>query len=183
MKPCINFCLVVITATILSSPSANAQEMSFNTSNEYRTSGLYPGAVYSNDVKKDNTAALARLKMYSPKAYKNFTRTFKGSTDVNVSQENGETYIYCRIDGVVTRIGYDKKGNWHHTIRYYDGSQLNPSMKNSILSNYKGFELKGVTEVSYAGELAYFISIECMRSWKVIRIQNEAIDEMESYQK
>jgi len=56
-------------------------------------------------------------------------------------------------------------------------------MKNSILSNYKGYELKGVTEVSYAGELAYFISIECMRSWKVIRIQNEAIDEMESFQK
>jgi hypothetical protein len=183
MKPGIKLCLVVFTTTILSSLQLSAQDISYSRLNEYRSSGLYASAVNSLNLREDNTAALATLKMYSPKAYKNFIRAFKGSTDVNVSQEGGETFIYCRMNGIINRIGYDKKGNWHHTIRYYDASHLNPDMSNSILNSYKGFELKGVTEVAYGGDIAYFVTIEALRSWKVIRIQNDAMDETESYQK
>jgi hypothetical protein len=183
MKPVIKLSLVVFTAIILSSGTTSAQDISYSRFNEYRTSGLYASAVNSLDLKEDNTAALSALKMYSPKAYKNFTKAFKSPTDVRVTQEQGETFIYCRVDGTINRIGYDKKGKWHHTIRYYDASQLSRQMTSSILDNYKGFEIKGVSEVSFAGELAYFISLEALRSWKVIRIQNDDMQEMESFQK
>jgi hypothetical protein len=183
MKPGIKLCLVVLTTTILLSLQASAQDISYRRLNEYRTSGLYPSAVHSLEMKEDNTAALSTLKMYSPKAYKNFTRSYKSSTDVHVSQEKGETFIYCRMDGIVNRIGYDKKGNWHHTIRYYEGSQLSKDLRQVVENNYKGYEIKGVTEVAIADELAYFISIESLRSWKVIRIQNDSMEETESYQK
>ena len=183
MKPGIKLCLVVFTTTILSSLSTSAQDMSYSRLNEYRTSGLYASAVHSLEMKEDNTAALATLKMYSPKAYKNFIRSFKNSTNVHVSQENGETFIYCRIDEIINRIGYDKKGNWHHTIRYYDGTGLDKDLRFAVENNYKGFEIKGVTEVAVSGELAYFVSIESLRTWKVIRLQNDSMDETESYLK
>ena len=178
MKPRIILCFVVFTTTILSSLFTHAQDVSVNTSKEYRSSEAYASA--SLVSKEDNTAA---LNMLSPKVYKNFMRTFKGSSDVLVSQEKGETFIYCKIDGIVNRIVYDNRGNWHHTIRYYDGSQLKSALSYLILNTYKGYELKNVTEVEYASELAYFVSIECLRSWKVMRIQNDTMDEMESYQK
>ena len=38
-------------------------------------------------------------------------------------------------------------------------------------------------ELAYAGELACFVSIECLGSWKVMRIQNDTMDEYESHQK
>jgi hypothetical protein len=183
MKPGIKLCLVVFTTTILSTLSTSAQDITYSRLNEYRTSGLYASAAHSLEMKEDNTAALSTLKMYSPKAYKNFTKAFKSPTDVRVTQENGETFIFCRVDGIVNRIGYDNKGKWHHTIRYYDATQLSHHMSTSILDNYKGFEIKGVTEVSVAGELAYFISLEALRSWKIIRIQNDDMEEMESYKK
>jgi len=183
MKPRIILCLVVFTTTIFPSLQTFAQDISINTSNENRNSGQYSSTVKSVDVKDEYTSTLDLLKIYSPKVFKNFTRTYKGSTDIKVSQEKGETFIYCRNDGNINRIVYDKKGNWHHTIRYYDGSQLKPALSYLILNNYKGYELKNVTEVEYAGELAYFVSIECLRSWKVMRIQNDTMDEFESHQK
>jgi hypothetical protein len=183
MKPLTKFCLVVFTTTILSSLHLSAQDISYSRSKEYYAAGLYASAVRSLNMAEDNTAALSTLKMYSPKAYKNFTKAFKSPTEVRVTQENGETFIFCRVDGIVNRVGYDKKGKWHHTIRYYDAGQLSHQMSSAILGNYKGYEISGVTEVSFAGELAYFISLEALRSWKVIRIQHDEIDEMESYLK
>jgi hypothetical protein len=183
MKPLTKFCLVVFTTTILSSLHLSAQDISYSRSKEYYAAGLYASAVKSLNMAEDNTAALSTLKMYSPKAYKNFTKAFKSPTEVRVTQEHGETFIFCRIDGIVNRVGYDNKGKWHHTIRYYDAAQLSHQMSSSIHAIYKGYEIKGVTEVSLAGELAYFISLEALRSWKIIRIQNDEIDEMESYQK
>src|SRR6478672_6175406 len=113
MKPGIKLSLVAFATTILSSLTLSAQDISYNRLNEYRTSGLYASAVNSLNLKEDNTAALATLKMYSPKAFKNFTKQFKSPTDVRVTQEKGETFIYCRVDGIINRIGYDKKGKWH----------------------------------------------------------------------
>ena len=183
MKPGIKLSLVVLATTILSPVTSSAQDISYSRLNEYRTSGLYASAMYSLNSKEDNTAALSALKLYSPKAYKNFTKVFRNPTDVRVTQEKGETFIYCRVDGIINRIGYDKKGNWHHTIRYYDAKHLNEALRNAIQSNYKGFEITGVTEVEIGGELAYFVSIEALRSWKVIRFQNDEMEETDSYQK
>ena len=76
-----------------------------------------------------------------------------------------------------------KKGKWHHTIRYYDSKHLSEDMRYTVLNNYKGFDITGVTEVAVAGEIAYFVSIEALRTWKVLRIQNDEMDEVESFQK
>jgi len=183
MKPGTKLRLVVFATTILSTLTMSAQDISYSRLNEYRTSGLYSSAVYSLNMKEDNTAALTTLKMYSPKAYKNFTKAFKNPTDVHVSQEAGETFIFCRVDGIINRIGYDKKGKWHHTIRYYDSKHLSEDMRYTVLNNYKGFDITGVTEVAVAGEIAYFVSIEALHTWKVLKIQNDEMDEVESFQK
>lgn len=183
MKPGFNLRLVVLAATFMSSFFASAQDISFRTSNEYRTSGLYAAAIGSLNMKDKDADAMSTLKVYSPKAYRHFNRDYKSSTDIHVTQGNGNTFIYCILDGIVNRIGYDKKGNWNHTIRYYDAGKLDKSLRNSILNNYKGYEIRGVTEVAYAGELAYFVSIECLSSWTVLRIQNDSMEEMDTYHK
>src|SRR5215203_4066841 len=105
MKPLTKFCLVVFTTTILSSLHLSAQDISYSRSKEYYASALYASAVRSLNLAEDNTAALSALKMYSPKAYKNFTKSFNSPADVHVSQENGETFIFCRVDGIVNRVG------------------------------------------------------------------------------
>ena len=183
MKPSFNLHWVLFVTTLSSSLLASAQDLSFRNLNEYRTSGLYASAEASLNLKEDNAGTLSEFKLYSPKAYRNFNRNYKGWKDLHVTQENGETFIFCRINGIVNRIAYDKKGNWHHTIRYYDETKLDNSIRETVANSYKGYEIKGITEVSYAGEMAYLVSIESLRDWKVLRIQNDAMEEIKSFQK
>jgi len=46
------------------------------------------------------------------------------------------------------RVFYTPKGAMIGTIRYYDGSKLDPFIRCMINEKYKGKEIKGITEVS-----------------------------------
>lgn len=173
--------LFIIACSLFTSTFVSGQDLAMNTITLNRQ--LFSQTASHFVAFTGNTIGLAELKMTSPKVYRNFTREFRKAKEVLISQENGETFIYCKIDGIPNRIGYDAKGNWHHTIRYYDEADLDNSIRNTVLDNYRGFEIKGVTEVNVGDKTAYLVSIESKRMWKTIRLVDDTMEEFESFRK
>jgi hypothetical protein len=134
-------------------------------------------------IDKPGSSSLADLESLSPKVYRDFTRTFKSITDVVVTAAAHHTYIYCKTDGIDTRVSYDKKGNWHHTLQYYKESKLPKDTRHIIKSKYYDYKISSVVELSIGNKKAYVVTIEDERSYKTIKIVDDEIEVTEELQK
>lgn len=181
MKQLFSFREVLLAGSLFSATFTSAQDVAMNNITINRQ--LFTQTASHFVAITGNTIGLADLKMTSPRVYRNFTREFRKAKDVLISQQNGETFIYCKIDGIPNRIGYDTKGNWHHTIRYYDEADLDYSIRKMVQDSYGSFEIKGVTEVNVGDKTAYLVSLENKKMWKVIKVIEDNLEETESFRK
>ena len=129
------------------------------------------------------SVALSELKETNKKVYRDFTRSFKDAQDIRVSKSGGMTNIFCTIDGIVNRVRYDKKGNWHHTIRYYFEQQLPKDVRHLVKTKYYDYSIFNVVEVNIGDKTAHLVSIEDKTTWKVIKVVDGEMEIMNEFTK
>jgi hypothetical protein len=130
-----------------------------------------------------DAASMEELKSINKKAFADFSKHFQGASDIRISNHNKEIFIYFVRDGVSTRVGYDKKGNWHHTIRYYGEDLLPKEVRAIVKSTYYDYNIFSVTEVTVGDKTAHLVNIEDKTSWKTLKIVDGEMEVMQEYTK
>jgi hypothetical protein len=104
----------------------------------------------------------------SPKAVKNFMKSFRGAENTNWYKMPQGLMVYFTVDGIKMRSVYDNKGNWLYSLRFYTEEYLPKNMRHQVKSNYYDFNITAVNEVQENNKTVYFIQLEGTKSYKTI---------------
>lgn len=174
--------LMAITATVMGaaalSGNANAQKFlgSANAKAIYLPffdSATNPGTF--------NTAS--DLSTVNVKALKDFQKAFKGANASWYKANDGGYIAGFKTGAVKNIVAYNAKGQWHHTILYYDEKQLPKGVRATVKSTYYDYNITGVSEVHFNDQVVYMIIIEDETSIKTLRISDGEMEEVRELKK
>jgi hypothetical protein len=105
----------------------------------------------------------------SDKLLKTFKQTFPDAQQV-VWSEQGEKYtVNFKQNDILTKVEYDKDGNFINSLRYYTEKNLPVTILCRLQKKYADKTVFGVTEVSTESNVQYFIKLEDATSWTTVR--------------
>jgi len=115
------------------------------------------------------------------RAVKDFHKSFKGIKNEEWSKLT-DGYIAKFTEGsIVTRVGYNSKGGWVHTIRYYSEKQLPSDIRDRVKSIYYDYTIFNVAEVYFTDEPVYLVYIQDNTHLKTIRIYDGQMEEVQNF--
>ena len=102
-----------------------------------------------------------------------FHRNFPDATDVRWTEEV-DGYSVSFVDkGIRTRVTFDKKGKFNGELRNYTAQYLPFYLTNLLKQQYPRYEVIGVTEVTSATDINYFVKVMGPKYWMTIRLEND----------
>ena len=118
------------------------------------------------------------------KVLKAFNETFEYAQNV-VWNEGADFYdVSFKYNDILTRVRYDTKGNFMHSIRYYDEHQLPLNVIAKLKKQYAGKKVFGVTEITTNSEVIYRIVLEDEKNWFIVNADAAgSLAEIEKYKK
>lgn len=122
----------------------------------------------------------------SPKAVKNFTRSYKDvTTETWIQTKTGFAARFVD-DGIKHTILYDTKGNWIGLVKNYTEDKLPKDVRSIVRSKYFDFSIFYVDEVESVdsnGIPTYVVHIEDKTSFKLIRVYDGQMETWKEYLK
>ncbi len=111
------------------------------------------------------------------KAVRNFISEYKNIPDAKwFKSANGLFVVYFNNENIQNWIYYNKRGDFEYKLRHYKEEKLPGGVRHLVKSNYYDFTIYHVSEISYDGKIAWYVSIEDKTCWKKIKVVD---DEME----
>jgi len=118
------------------------------------------------------------------KAVRNFEKTFKNVAGEKWYEMPDGFRVNFTAKDVRCRIDYDKKGNWTHTIRYYDEKKLPVEVRRLVVSSYLDYSIRTVEEIEAPHtDILYVIHLEGETNWINIKVADNEITELEKMKK
>ncbi len=106
------------------------------------------------------------------RATENFKKEFKDGPDVKWNVESNVISASFNRDDIQTRVVYNKRGNWVHTIAYYEESKMPKDIKSLIKSSFPGYDIKGMHEIKEGNSSFDIVYLENDTSLKQISVYN-----------
>ncbi len=131
----------------------------------------------------DAAAKASELSTISTKAIKDFNNTYKGVTDAIWSKIQDGYVAWFKLHGIVNRTYYDKRGNWHFNISYYDEKNLPRDVRATVKSVYYDYNITGVEEIRVEDKVVYIVHVEDEKTLKTLKIQDGEMDIMQEFTK
>jgi len=94
------------------------------------------------------------------KVLKLFNATFNSPQEVKWYDNQDHFGVSFVQDGVITRVKYDKQGNFISSVRYYGKQYLPVNIFCMVTKEFAGKEVYGVTEVANSYEVKYMITLQ-----------------------
>ena len=86
-------------------------------------------------------------------------------------------------DSVAFMADYNKKGAWLHTIKTFHENKLSPDIRRKVRSYYFDYHISMVQQIDSPAEVIYLVTIEDARSWIVLQLWDDNMEERAGYQK
>jgi hypothetical protein len=102
-----------------------------------------------------------------------FHRNFPDATDVRWTGEVDGYSVSFVERGIRTRVTFDKKGKFTGELRNYTAEYLPFYLTNLLKQQYPRYEIIGVTEVTAATDINYFVKVMGPKYWMTICLQND----------
>lgn len=96
----------------------------------------------------------------SDKVLQIFNATFsspQGVTWYDHSDHYGVSFVQ---DGILTRVKYDKEGNFLSSMRYYGKQNLPINIFSAVTKEFSGYDVHGVTEITNTYQVDYYITLQ-----------------------
>lgn len=137
------------------------------------------------ETKANLKAAKANFKALKAnfKATENFKKGFKDGPDVKWTVEADAICAQFNRDDVQTRVIYNKRGNWVHTINYCLESKMPKDIKSLIRSNYPDYNIVGMNEIKEGNMTFYVIYLEDETSYKQISMYDGQLGVYQQFEK
>ncbi|OQP40068.1 hypothetical protein A4H97_17800 [Niastella yeongjuensis] len=114
------------------------------------------------------------------KAGKSFARKYENATHAKWTQlRDGSSLVHFYIDGIQTKIFYNRKGNETGMMRYYTEHELPADLRQQVKSVYYDFDIFQVTEVTVGNKTVYLVKIKDKSCTKTVRVANGEMDVVE----
>lgn len=115
------------------------------------------------------------------KVLKIFKTTFTNAKDVKWTEYETNYSVSFSLEGVQSKVVYDKDGNMLSSLRYYSPDRLPVNLFSKLAKKYADRTLFGVTESSTDQEITYYIKMYDAKNWYTIKM--DATGSMETYEK
>ena len=102
-----------------------------------------------------------------------FEQSFPNAEHVSWSNDADGYTVSFTVKSILTRISYDKKGNFTSSLRSYTGQMLPFFITNLLKQKYPKDQIYGVTEITSPNAINYFVKLEGPKNWITVQVDNE----------
>jgi hypothetical protein len=120
----------------------------------------------------------------SDKLLQTFKQTFPDAQQV-VWAEQGDRYtVNFRQGDILTKVEYDKDGNFLSSLRYYTERNLPVTILCRLQKRFSDKKVFGVTEWATESSVEYYIKLEDENNWFTVRSNSDGnMQVIEKYKK
>ena len=108
----------------------------------------------------------------SEKLLREFHQSFPDATDAMWEEEKQLYVVSFKEQGRVSRILYNKDGQFISLYRNYDEHNLPYYLVSRLKNEFPGQKIFGVTEVTSGSNVAYFVKLEGPKRWMTIELNS-----------
>jgi hypothetical protein len=105
----------------------------------------------------------------SEKLLQTFKKTFPDAQQVVWSEQGDKYTVNFRQDEILTKVEYDKDGNFQNSLRYYTEKNLPVTILCRLQKRYGDKKVFGVTEMATESSVEYYIKLEDAENWITVR--------------
>jgi hypothetical protein len=129
------------------------------------------------------TVTVTSEKLVNAEVQKAFQKTFPGAQNLVWYKENQNFIIKFIENDVKHRAMFTKKGVMKYDISYGTEKLLSNVMRDKVLSTYNDYNISRVANVKEAGRNIFVINLDGLKNAKIIRIEEEDMEEVQTYVK
>jgi hypothetical protein len=105
----------------------------------------------------------------SEKLLQAFKQTFPDAEQVKWLEQENKYTVNFKEKGILTKIEYDKDGNFLNSLRYYTEKNLPVNILCKLQQKFADKKVFGVTEMATETSVEYYIKLEDNDSWVTVR--------------
>ena len=105
----------------------------------------------------------------SDKMLQTFKQTFPDAQQVVWSEQGDKYTVNFRQGDILTKVEYDKDGNFLNSLRYYSEKNLPVTILCRLQKRYSDKKIFGVTEMATDSSVEYYIKLEGENDWITVR--------------
>lgn len=103
------------------------------------------------------------------KILKSFKQTFPDAEQVKWLEQADRYTVNFKENGILTKIDYDKDGNFISSLRYYTEKNLPINILCRLQKKYADKKVFGVTEMTSDATVEYYIKLEDDQNWITVK--------------
>ena len=105
----------------------------------------------------------------SEKILNTFKQTFPDAQQVKWLEQTDRYTVNFKENGILTKIDYDKEGNFISSLRYYTEKNLPINILCRLQKKYADKKVFGVTEMTSDATVEYYIKLEDDQNWITVK--------------
>lgn len=105
----------------------------------------------------------------SDKMLQTFKQTFPDAQQVVWSEQGDKYTVNFRQGEILSKVEYDKDGNFLNSLRYYSEKNLPVNILCRLQKKYSDKKVFGVTEMATDSSVEYYIKLEDDTNWITVR--------------
>lgn len=109
----------------------------------------------------------------SDKLLQAFKHTFPDAREVKWVEQADKFTVNFKQGDVLTKVEYDKDGNYLNSLRYYSEKNLPVNILCRLQKKYADKTVFGVTEMSSDTSVDYYIKLEDAENWLTVHSDSE----------
>ncbi|MEX6690119.1 hypothetical protein QTN47_21600 [Danxiaibacter flavus] len=107
------------------------------------------------------------------KIKQSFNKTFPNAVSVKWNESDAGYLVSFSQAGTLTKVNYDKQGNFVSSLRYYHEKDLPLKIMMALKNKYDGKEIYGATEFTNADQVIYQVTLKDTKYWYIV---NSSVD-------
>jgi hypothetical protein len=120
----------------------------------------------------------------SEKMLQAFKKTFPDAQEVKWAEQQDSYTVNFKQGDILTKVEYDKDGNFLSSLRYYSEKNLPVSVLCRLQKRYADKKIFGVTELATDNSVEYYVKMEDADNWITVRSNAEGnMQVVEKYKK
>ena len=120
----------------------------------------------------------------SDKLLESFRKTFPDAMQVKWVEEPNSYLVTFKQNDILTKVNYDKDGNFVSSLRYYSEKNLPVTIICRLQKEYPGKSVFGVTEVANEYGTEYYIRLQDDKNWYTIHSDDSGnLEKIEKFRK
>jgi hypothetical protein len=133
------------------------------------SAGVFANRNFTTGDNPGTTAGTTPTTTISDKLLQAFKQTFPDAIQVKWVEEPTRYTVSFKQNEILTKVEYDKDGNFVSSLRYYSEKNLPVTVLCQLQKKYAGKTIFGVTELATEVSTEYYIKLVDDRNWTTVR--------------